>query len=322
MEWQRVAGRVAREISAGRLAEGERLPGVRRLAREAGCSAGTAARAYAALRDAGLIRGAQRERFEVAPGAAAHARSWDPGAPRPGAAAAPGRAGSHGAGVVRLAGSDDPALDLLLRESGGSATFAPGARGSVPGLAQLARGSADAAAVHLLDVSSGRWNEGFARSALAGQPVVLVHLWQREQGLVVPRGNPKRIRAVADLAGQRVSWRAPGAGSRLLLERLMLQEGIEPRPERGVQAESHLAVAAAVAAGAADAGLAVRAVGDSLGLDWVPVATEWFELALAKTSMEAIDPLLDVLASASVHGRVAALPGYDLGMTGERREPA
>jgi len=332
MEWQEVAARVAREIAAGSRADGERLPGVRRLAREAGCSAGTAARAYAGLRDAGLIRGAPRERFEVAPDAAKRAGSWDPGARGGYAPGAPGsafRGGSWdpartagGAGPVLLAGSDDPALDLLLRESAGSAAVAPGARGSVPGLEQLARGTADAAAVHLLDVGSGRWNEGFARSALAGQPVVLMHLWKREQGLVVPSGNPKRIRAVADLAEHRLAWRAPGAGSRLLLERLMLQEGIDPRPEHGVQADSHLAVAAAVASGAADAGLAVRAVGDSLGLDWIPVATEWFELAMARTSREAIDPLLDVLGSASVQARLAALPGYDLAMTGEAREAA
>jgi molybdate-binding protein len=310
---------VAREIAAGRRAEGHRLPGVRRLAREAGCSAGTAARAYAALREAGLIAGAPRSSFVVAPGAAARAAWWAPHA-----LPAPGGAGSYGAGpgAVLLAGSDDPALDLLLRASGGSATLSAGARGSVPGLEQLARGTVDAAAVHLLDVASGRWNEGFARSALAGQPVLLVHLWQREQGLVVARGNPRRIRSVADLAEHRVAWRPPGAGSRLLLERLMLQEGIEPRPERGVQAESHLAVAAAVAAGAADAGLAVRAVADSLGLHWIPVATEWFELAMAKTSRGAIDPLLDVLASTSVQDRLAALPGYDLGMTGEMREAA
>ena len=315
MRWAEIADRVAREIAAGRRAEGERLPGVRRLAREAGCSAATAARAYAALRDAGLIAGAPRSSFAVTTGAAARAASWDPSA---------GPAGSHGTapGAVLLAGSDDPALDLLLRESAGSASVAPGARGSVPGLEQLARGTADAAAVHLLDVASGRWNEGFARSALAGQPVVLMHLWKREQGLVVPSGNPKRIRAIADLADHRVAWRAPGAGSRLLLERLMLQEGIEPRPEHGVQAESHLAVAAAVAAGAADAGLAVRSVADSLGLDWIPVVTEWFELAMAAGTRHAVDPLLDVLGSASVQERLAALPGYDLAMTGEVREAA
>jgi molybdate-binding protein len=176
--------------------------------------------------------------------------------------------------------------------------------------------------VHLLDVASGRWNEGFARGALAGQPVLLVHLWQREQGLVVPRGNRKRIRSVGDLAEQRVAWRPPGAGSRLLLERLMRREGIEPRPDRGVRAESHLAVAAAVAAGAADAGLAVRAVADSLGLDWMPVATEWFELAVPPASRSAIAPLLDVLASTSVQDRLTALPGYELAMSGEVREAA
>lgn len=305
MEWQQAAARVAREIAAGRRAEGERLPGVRRLAREAGCSAGTAARAYAALRDAGLIRGAPRSSFVVAPDAAARAGSWDPG--------------TH---AVRIAGSDDPALDLLLRASGGASTLAPGVRGSVPGLEQLAHGTADAAAVHLLDVASGRWNEGFARGALAGQPVALVHLWRRDQGLVVPRGNPKRIRAVADLVEHRVAWRPPGAGSRLLLERLMHQEGVRPRPELGVQADSHLAVAAAVASGAADAGLAVPAVADSLGLDWIPVATEWFELALATASRPAMDPLLDVLASSAVQKRLGELPGYELGMSGALREAA
>ena len=305
MGWQDVAARVAREIAAGSRAEGERLPGVRKLAREAGCSPGTAARAYAALRDAELIRGAPRSSFVVAPQAAARAGSWDPGA-----------------GAVLIAGSDDPALDLLLRASRGSATLAPGARGSVPGLEQLARGTADAAAVHLLDVASGRWNEGFAKGALAGQPVLLLHLWRREQGLVVPRGNPMRIRTVADLAEQRVAWRPPGAGSRLLLERLMLKEGLQPRPDLGVQANSHLAVAAAVASGAADAGLAVRAVADSLGLDWIPVATEWFELALAAGSRTAMDPLLDVLGSTTVQKRLAALPGYELAMSGEVREVA
>jgi molybdate-binding protein len=305
MVWQEVAARVAREIAAGRRAEGDRLPGVRRLAREAGCSPGTAARAYAALRDAELLRGAARSSFVVAPAAAARAGSWDPGA-----------------GAMRLAGSDDPALDLLLRASRGSATLAPGARGSVPGLEQLARGTADAAAVHLLDVSSGRWNEGFARGALAGQPVLLVHLWRREQGLVVARGNPRSIEAVADLAGHRVAWRPPGAGSRLLLERLMRQAGLQPRPELGVRAESHLAVATTVAAGAADTGLAVRAVADSLGLEWIPVATEWFELALAAGSRSAMDPLLDVLGSTVVQNQLAALPGYELAMSGEVREVA
>lgn len=302
MGWTEVAVRIARDIAAGRWAEGDPLPGVRRLAREAGCSAGTAARAYSALRDAGVLRGAPRSAFAVAPQGAARAAAWD----------------SNGRSL-RLAGSDDPALDLLIRAAGPFASVTPGGRGSVQGLGQLARGTADAAALHLLDVDSGRWNETFARGALAGQPATVVHLWRREQGLVVARGNRKRIRGVGDLPRHRVAWRAPGSGSRLLLERLMLLEGAQPRPELGVPAESHLAVAAAVAAGAADAGLALRAVAEALELDWIPLATEWFELAMAAGSRPRVEPLLEVLGSANVQERVASMSGYDLSMSGEVR---
>jgi putative molybdopterin biosynthesis protein len=93
----------------------------------------------------------------------------------------------------------------------------------------------------------------------------------------------------------------------------------EPHPELGEPAESHLAVAAAVAAGAADAGLAVRAVAESVGLDWVPVTTEPFELALDPASMAAAGPLLDALGASSLHARLAAMPGYDLSLSGEVR---
>ena len=302
MVWTDLAARVAEEIAAGRWGDGEPLPGVRRRARESGCSAGTAARAYTALREAGVLRGTPRSRFVVAAQGAARAAAWRPN-------------GSD----LRLAGSDDPALDLLIRAAGGSVSVAPGARGSVPGLVQLARGTADAAAVHLLDPASGRWNDSFARGALAGRPALLVHLWRREQGLVVQRGNPKRIRGVGDLARHRVAWRPAGTGSRLLLERLMVVEGATPRPELGVPAESHLAVAAAVAAGAADTGLAVRAVAESLELDWICVATESFELGLEPESRPAAEPLLSVLAGTAVQDRIAALPGYDLAMSGESR---
>lgn len=168
-------------------------------------------------------------------------------------------------------------------------------------------------------MASGRWNDPLARGALGGEPVQLVHLWRREQGLVVARGNPHAIESVADLEGRRIAWRPPGTGSRLLLERLMLAEACAPRPELGEPAESHLAVAAAVATGAADAGLAVRAVAESAGLDWVPVMNEPFELALAPASEAVAEPLLAALAESGVQGRLAALPGYDLSMSGESR---
>ena len=300
-----LAAHLAQEIVAGRWSEGEALPGVRHIAREVGCSPGTAARAYTALRASGVLSGSPRSRFVVAAGGTERAARW------------------HGdAEPLRLAGSDDPALDLLLRATGQAVAVAPGPRGSVNGIVQLSRGTADAAALHLFDTASGRWNDPLARGALGGEPVQLVHLWRREQGLVVARDNPQGIESVADLKGRRIAWRAPGTGSRLLLERLMRAAAVAPHPELGEPAESHLAVAAAVATGAADAGLAVRAVAESAGLDWVSVATEPFELALDPASLAAAGPLLNTLAESTVHARLAAMPGYDLSMSGEMRVAA
>ena len=300
-----LAANLAQEIAAGRWAEGESMPGVRRLARQVGCSVGTAARAYTALREAGVLSGSPRSRFVIAVGGAVRAARWrgDPG-------------------VLRMGGSDDPALDLLLRAVGDAVSVVPGPRGSVNGIVSLARGAADAATVHLLDVASGRWNDPIARGALGGAPVELVHLWRREQGLVVASGNPHGIAGVADLDAQRIAWRPPGTGSRLLLERLMLAAGCAPRPELGEPVESHLAVAAAVATGAADAGLAVRAVAESAGLGWVPVLSEPFELALDPAAKLAAEPLLATLAETTVQARLAAMPGYDLSRSGERRVAA
>ena len=126
---------------------------------------------------------------------------------------------------------------------------------------------------------------------------------------MVAHGNPLDIREVGDLAGRRVAWRPPGTGSRLLLESLMRREGCEPHPDLGVPADSHLAVAAAVATGAADAGLAVRAVAEAAGLEWIPVATEPFELALVGTAAAAIRP-----ARPARERRDAGAPGGHAGL--------
>jgi molybdate-binding protein len=301
-----VATRVAEDVVEGRLAPGDRLPAVRSLAREAGCAPGTAARAYAMLRRAGVVAGRDRARHVVAADGAVRARNW---------MTPPGDA-------LRLAGSDDPALDMLLRASGDAVAVVGGPRGSLTGLVQLARGEADAAALHLRHAPTGRFNDPFVRAALPEQHTVLVHLWRREQGLVVAEGNPLGISGVADLAGRRVAWRRPGTASRLLLERLLLDAGIEPRPGSTDSCDSHLAVAAAVATGTADAGLAVRAVAQLAGLDWIPVASEPFELALRPDARAAAGPLLDVLASSGLQARLAELPGYDLSESGRMRSAA
>jgi molybdate-binding protein len=305
MDAREVATRVAEDIADGRRAPGERLPAVRSLAREAGCAPGTAARAYALLRRAGIVAGRDRARHVVAADGAVGARNW-----------------MTRRGALRLAGSDDPALDVLLRAAGDAVGVVGGPRGSVTGLIQLARGEVDAAALHLRHAPTGRFNDPFVRAALPEQQTVLVHLWRREQGLVVADGNPLGISGVADLAGRRVAWRRPGTASRLLLERLLLEVGSEPRPGSTDAYDSHLGVATAVATGAADAGLAVRAVAHFAGLEWIPVAREPFELALRADAQAAAAPLLDALASSDLQGRLSELPGYDLSESGRMRTAA
>lgn len=301
---QEVAARVASDVIAGRLAPGDPVPAVRALAGQVGCSPGTAARAHTLLRSAGVITGLPRSQAVVTDDGVAAALLL-----------------SAEAGTVRLSGSDDPALDLLLSAVGSAVERAAGGRGSVAGLGLLAQGAVDAAAVHLRDARTGRPNDTFARRVLGGEPATLVHLWSREQGIVVPKGNPSGVSGIADLAGARMAWRPPGTGSRLLLNRLLRDAGVTPAPAAEL-CDSHLGVAVAVATGAVDAGLAVRSVADAVDADFVPVEWEDFELAAGPAAVGSLAPLLDVLASSSVHDRVSGLGGYDLRRSGDTRVAA
>lgn len=300
---QGIAELVATDVVAGRLAPGDPVPSVRMLARRLGCAPGTAARALALLRESGVTCGDPRSRAVVA-------------------ADGVGSALAMGAqvGVVRLSGSDDPALDVLL-DAMGAGVERLGARGSVVGLRMLAEGRVDVAAVHLRDADTGGSNDVFTRRLLGGGAARLIHLWRRQQGIVVPRGNPSGIHGIADLNGARLAWRAPGTGSRLLLNRLLREADVVPAPKEEV-CDSHFGVAVAVATGAVDAGLAVRAVAEYVDVAFVPVEWEDFELALNPRAIGLLGPLLEMLASPSVHQRVTALGGYDLRRSGESRMAA
>jgi molybdate-binding protein len=293
---------LASQIADGRWPPGAAMPSIRVLAAELGCAPGTVARAYGELRQAGLIAGRDRARARVEPGSPLRARWWLAGGRR-----------------LRLAGSDDPALDTLIRAAGDAVGVIAGPRGSVHGLEAMARGQADACVLHLRHAESGRYNDPYVRRLLPGEPIVLVHLWRREIGLVVARGNPLGLRGIADLAGRRVAWRARGSGSRLLLERLLAEAAVEALPESGEPADSHLAVAAAVAAGAADAGLAVRAVAQACDLDFVAITVEPFELAVREEAIDRAAGLLARLREPAFARQIATLGGYDMSDTATQR---
>ncbi len=149
---------------------------------------------------------------------------------------------------------------------------------------------------------SGEYNAPFARGVLAGRDPVLVHLWRREQGLLVPPATRAPSSGSATSPSLRVVRRPSGTGTRTLLDRLLLGEGIEPDTISGPTVELHLDVALAVATGEADAGLGLRSAATPLGLDFVPLSWEPFQIATARAQVAGLGPLLGALADRAVAG--------------------
>ena len=290
--------KLAQSVIERDLPPGTALPSVRRLATDERSSPATVQRAYAALARAGVVVLSERRAARVAPGAELAARRLL-------------RAGA----AFRLAGSDDPALALLLAEAG-DAVVAVGASGSYRGLTALWRGDADGAALHLRH-RDGTHNAPFVRALLAGRDPVLVHLWRREQGLIVPTGNPRGLREPAALTRVRVAQRPRGTGTRTLQDRLVLEAGGSPEAVTGPEVELHLDVAVAVATGEAEAGLGLRSAALTAGLDFVPLLREPFEVATTRAQSGGLEPLLRALSEPAVRARVEALGGYDLARAGD-----
>jgi putative molybdopterin biosynthesis protein len=231
------------------------------------------------------------------------------------------RAPAQIARTIVAIGSHDLTLDLLAQFV---AERAPGFRlasanvGSLGGLVALRRGEAHLAGSHLLDPATGDYNWRYIDQYLPGEDVVLVTLVHREQGLIVPPGNPQGIAGLDDLARPDVLYvnRQRGAGTRILLDYELAQRGIAPEQVRGYDREeyTHLAVAAAVASGTASCGLGVRAAARALALDFLTVGWERYDLVIPRRHAESalLRPLMDLLHDAGFRAAVEMLPGYDV----------
>ena len=221
-------------------------------------------------------------------------------------------------------GSHDIALDLLgshlRRASGAGMTSAH--TGSLGGLIALARAEAQVAGCHLLDEETGEYNLPFVRRVLAGIPAVVITLAGRSQGLLVPKGNPKRIQSLEDLISTGATFinRQRGSGTRVLLDYLFRQAGLDSRdlPGYGIEVDTHTAVAAAVASGQADAGLGILAAARAFDLGFVPLRDERYDLVIPRAvrDLPQVQALESVLASPEFKASVEELGGYDTSCTG------
>lgn len=229
-----------------------------------------------------------------------------------------------------VVGSHDITLDLIadrLPRTSAHLRLSASNVGSLAGLLALRDGRSHLGGTHLLDPETGEYNFSYVARYLPDTPVRLVTLAHREQGLLVRPGNPKNLRGLADLTRDDVTFvnRQPGSGTRVLLDYELQRLGVEARQVRGYEVEeyTHMAVAVQVVAGRVDAGLGILAAAKALGLDFVPIATERYDLCIPEAFLDdlRVKALLDILQQADFREAVRALGGYHVQEMGRVQVP-
>lgn len=226
-----------------------------------------------------------------------------------------------------ITGSHDPLLDELadlMRRRWRDSLVASSHVGSMGGIMAVKRGEAHLGGIHLLDEASGTYNVPYLRKYFPEGSVALVECVERIQGLMVPAGNPKGIKDFADLVWLEYVNRQKGSGTRILCDYLAKQNKLDTTAIRGYEREefTHTAVAAAVAAGTADAGMGILSAARIYGLGFIPLCEEQYDLLFAEDALEleSVKRLLEVLAGPEFAHRLEALGGYTIHTPGEIRK--
>jgi len=225
---------------------------------------------------------------------------------------------------ARLAGSHDFLVEHLVK--GTSATLGmqiqPTYIGSLEGLMMLYRNQADIAAMHLLDPASQEYNLPFINQLFVYETISVMRLASREQGFIVAKGNPKGISGFNDLARKDIRFinRQKGSGTRFLLDSKLLAGGISPADVNGYENEewTHLSTASHISRGSADVAFGIRSAAGHLGLDFLPVAKEQFDLVFRWTddNRDMLGKLIAFLQSEEFKNSLSDLEGYDISELG------
>jgi excisionase family DNA binding protein len=223
-----------------------------------------------------------------------------------------------------VAGSHDPLLEWALRESGcGLATLAVG---SEAGLARFLAGEAIAAGMHLhaLDDLEGDAKVAALKARSDVGDAVLIGFCRREQGFLVPSGNPMKIRTIEDAAERRarICMRPKGAGAQLLLLALLERaKATLEAVQAGPMCPTGPDIAQAIRAGRADVGVATRSVANAAGLDFVPIVWESFDLLMRQRDYfrPSLQSLMRFIRSEALAARAGEMGGFDLSTAGAVR---
>lgn len=224
-----------------------------------------------------------------------------------------------------VGGSQDDLLEWALRESGSG--LASLTEGTARGVERLQRGEVIAAAIHFHSdaVSTGDANIAAIRAMPGLHDAVLVGLARREQGLLLPPGNPKQLHSLADVLASRarMAVRQPGAGAQMLLEVLLARAGAASKDLHRLEPPCLTGpdLATAIRTGKADCGVATRAAAKAAGLDFVPLLSENFDLLMRQRSYfrPSVQALVGFLGQKRLQQRATELTGYDTEPAGQIR---
>jgi putative molybdopterin biosynthesis protein len=222
--------------------------------------------------------------------------------------------------TIQLSGSHDFLVELFVKQATNALNvqIQPSYIGSLEGLMMLYRGQCDIAAIHLLDPASQEYNLPFIHQLFVYESILVLRLAARQQGFIVAKGNPKKIHDFNDLTRKDVQFinRQKGSGTRFLLDSRLSSYGIATSNINGYGTEewNHLSVASYISRGMADVAFGIQSAASHLGLDFVPVATENFDLVFrfTKENKESLTDLVHFLQSASFKDGLTDLEGYSI----------
>ncbi len=228
-------------------------------------------------------------------------------------------------GLLIITGSNDPLLDkaISIFNSNAPKHIAVFANlGSMGGLQALRRTLCHMASSHLMQDNGEGYNFDFADREFDNMPA-MVNFCKREQGLLVAKGNPKKIHSVADLArpGLKIVNRSNTTGTRLLLDRELEKAGIKGNDIAGYHHEvaKHIDIGLEILSGHADAGPAIRYVATLLDLDFIPLRWERYDLLIDKNRFfdQGVQLFIGMLHENDFTEAAAAFAGYDLSISGK-----
>jgi excisionase family DNA binding protein len=228
-------------------------------------------------------------------------------------------------GALLASGSNDPVLDILqtcLRKAHPEFFIFSANTGSMEGLSALEKGYTDIAWAHLFHPETGEYNIPYLEKLVPSVKAVVVNLFFRELGFVIARGNPMRIAGFEDLTREGVRFinRQAGSGTRLLLDYHLGRAEISPDRIAGYEQEvfTHFEVGLAILSGGADAGIATVAVANFLGLAFIPITRERFDMICDQSVFfqKGVQALVEALTGDVFRKRVENLGSYDFKSAG------